>query len=58
MHKVRKLGDLMLELECAKADPNLTGFSYLDTARGVSPIVGMLPPRLQEAWISRGSRYK
>ncbi|KAL1442113.1 hypothetical protein MTO96_000009 [Rhipicephalus appendiculatus] len=57
-HKLRELGDLLLELECAKADPHLTGLSYLDTARGISPIVEKLPPRLQEAWIAKGSRYK
>ncbi|KAL1478828.1 hypothetical protein MTO96_052352 [Rhipicephalus appendiculatus] len=57
-HKLRELGELLLELECAKADPHLTGLSYLDTARGISPIVEKLPPRLQEAWISKASRYK
>lgn len=58
MHKVRELGDLMLELYCAKTDPHLTRLSYLDTARGVCPIMEKLPTRLQEVWISKGSRYK
>ncbi|KAM7281667.1 uncharacterized protein ISCGN_006482 [Ixodes scapularis] len=57
-HKLRELGDLLLELEAAKADPHLTGLSYLDTARGANPIAEKLPHRLQETWISKGSRYK
>ncbi|XP_042150458.1 uncharacterized protein LOC121838334 [Ixodes scapularis] len=57
-HKLRELGDLLLELEAAKADPHLTGLGYLDTARGVNPIAEKLPHRLQEMWISKGSRYK
>ncbi|XP_040077158.1 uncharacterized protein LOC120849101 [Ixodes scapularis] len=56
--KLRERRDLLLELEAAKADPYLTGLSYLDTARGVNPIAEKLPHRLQEMWISKGSRYK
>ncbi|KAL1448472.1 hypothetical protein MTO96_044053 [Rhipicephalus appendiculatus] len=57
-HRLRELGDLLLELECAKADPHLTWLSYINTARGTSPIVEKLPPCLQEAWIAKGSRHK
>ncbi|XP_075530085.1 uncharacterized protein LOC142563417 [Dermacentor variabilis] len=56
--KLRELGDLLLEVEAAKCDPQLTGLSYLDTARGVNPIVEKLPQRLQDMWIAKGSKYK
>ncbi|KAK2903743.1 hypothetical protein Q8A73_010400 [Channa argus] len=39
--KLRELGDLLKELEFAKLNGYLPGLSYLDTARGVSPIVNM-----------------
>jgi len=50
-HKLRELGDILLELECAKADGYLPGLAYLDTPRGVNPIVEKLPISLQEKWI-------
>ncbi|XP_076869614.1 uncharacterized protein LOC143519746 [Brachyhypopomus gauderio] len=56
--KFRELGDILLELECAKADGFLPGLAFLDTARGVNPIVEKLPHRLQEKWITKGSRFK
>ncbi|XP_055017007.1 uncharacterized protein LOC129411103 [Boleophthalmus pectinirostris] len=56
--KLRDLSDLLCELEAAKLDGYLTGLSYLDTARGVSPIVEKLPFHLQERWTIVGSRYK
>ncbi|KAL1425478.1 hypothetical protein MTO96_019142 [Rhipicephalus appendiculatus] len=56
--KLRELGDLLLELEAAKADPYLAGLKYFDTARGVNSIVLKLPPGLQEKWMTAGSRYK
>ncbi|KAJ8365140.1 hypothetical protein SKAU_G00139710 [Synaphobranchus kaupii] len=57
-HKLRELGDVLLELEYAKQDGHLPGLSYLDTARGVGPIVDKLPFHLQEKWMTTGSRYK
>ncbi|KAK2844932.1 hypothetical protein Q5P01_011591 [Channa striata] len=57
-HKLRELSDLLCELEAAKLDGYLPGLSYLDTARGVNPIVEKLPFHLQEKWTMAGSRYK
>ncbi|XP_058881751.1 uncharacterized protein LOC131737334 [Acipenser ruthenus] len=56
--KLRELGDLLRELECAKSEGYLPGLTYLDTARGVNPIVEKLPYGLQEKWMARGSQYK
>ncbi|KAI4874288.1 hypothetical protein NFI96_026210, partial [Prochilodus magdalenae] len=56
--KLRELGDLLKELEAAKTQGYLPGLSYLDTARGVNPIVEKLPFGLQEKWLAQGSLYK
>ena len=56
--KLRELSDLLLELEVAKQDGYLQGLSYLDTARGINPIVEKLPYGLQEKWMTQGSYYK
>ncbi|KAK3507778.1 hypothetical protein QTP70_000334 [Hemibagrus guttatus] len=37
--KLRELGDLLQEVESAKNEGYLPGLTYLDTARGVAPIV-------------------
>lgn len=42
-HRLRELGDLLLELEAARADGFLPGLNYLDTSRGITPIVQKLP---------------
>lgn len=52
--RLRELGDILLELESAKDNGYLPGLSYLDTARGVGPIVDKLPFHLQEKWMSIG----
>ena len=57
-HKLRELGDILMELEAARADRYLPGLAYLNTSRGVNPIVQKLPSNLQERWITVGSRYK
>jgi len=57
-HRLRELGDLLCELEAAKEDDYLQGLAYLDTARGVSPIVEKLPFHLQDKWMTFGSKYK
>lgn len=57
-HKLRELGDILLKLECAKVEGYLPGLAYLDTSRGVNPIVEKLPFSLQEKWIAQGSKYK
>ncbi len=46
--KLRELGDLLLELEYAKAGGYLPGLAYLDTSCGVNPILEKLPFSLQE----------
>ncbi|XP_013856011.1 uncharacterized protein LOC106511825, partial [Austrofundulus limnaeus] len=56
--KLTKLGDLLMELQSAKSEGDLPGLSFLDTARGVNPIVQKLPYRLQERWITVGASYK
>lgn len=57
-HRLRELADLLFELEAAKEDGYLQGLSYLDTARGISPIVEKLPFHLQERWMTFGSKYR
>lgn len=56
--KLRELSDLLRELEAAKNEGFLPGLMYLDTARGVNPIVEKLPFSLRERWITQGSMYK
>ncbi|KAL7878880.1 hypothetical protein AOLI_G00098540 [Acnodon oligacanthus] len=56
--RLRELGDLLLELQAAKADGDLLGLTYLDTPRGINPVVHKLPFYLQEKWLSLGSKYK
>ncbi|XP_030209647.1 uncharacterized protein LOC115541880 [Gadus morhua] len=56
--KLRDLGDLLMELQGAREEGYLTGLTYLDTARGIGPIVEKLPYGLQEKWLTVGSRFK
>lgn len=56
--QLRELGDLLQELEAAKRGGLTPGLAYLDTARGVNPIVEKISHNLQEKWVSQGSRYK
>ncbi len=56
--KLRELSDLLMELQAAKNEGHFPGLSYLDTPRGIKPIVEKLPPGLQEKWLLIGSRYK
>ncbi len=55
---LRELGDLLQEVVSAKHEGYLPGLLYLDTARGVAPIVDKLPHSLQEKWMTQGSQYK
>ncbi len=57
-HRLRELGDLLMEIRAAKQDGDLMGLSYLDTPRGVNPIIQKLPFSLQEKWLTLGSKYK
>ncbi len=56
--KLRELGDLLTELQVAKQDGYLPGLTYLDTARGINPIVEKLPIFLQNKWLFHGIKYK
>lgn len=56
--KLRELADLFMELQGAKEDRYLQALSYLDTARGIKPIVSKLPYGLQDKWMSTGAKYK
>ncbi len=56
--KLRELGDLLMEIQGAKEDGYLTGLSYLDTSRGIAPIIDKLPYGLQDKWVTSGSWYK
>ncbi|XP_011487025.2 uncharacterized protein LOC105356652 [Oryzias latipes] len=56
--KLRELGDLLQEIQGAKEDGYLPGLFYLDTSRGIGPIVDKLPYGIQEKWMSQGSQYK
>ncbi|XP_075924090.1 uncharacterized protein LOC142925100 [Petromyzon marinus] len=56
--RLRELGDLLMELESAQADPYLPGLIFLNTYHGVNPIVEKLPFDVQEQWRTAGSRYK
>ena len=41
--KLQELGDLLLELECAKSDGILPGLRILDEAMYIKPIIAKLP---------------
>ncbi len=56
--KLRELADLLMEILAAKGDAYLPGLAYLDTPRGINPIVEKLPASLQEKWLLAGSRFK
>lgn len=57
-HRLRDLGNLLMEILAAKQDDDLAGLSYLDTPRGVNPIIQKLPFSLQEKWLTVGSSTK
>ena len=56
--RLRDLADLLSELQAAKEDGYLAGMSYLDTSRGIKPIIEKLPYNIQEKWLYFGTRYK
>lgn len=57
-HLLQELADLLQELGAVKDERYLPGLSFLNTSRGINPIVERLPGGLQEAWVKEGSRYK
>lgn len=56
--KLRELADLLSEIDTAKSDGFLPGLVYLDTSRGIAPVVDKLPINLQDRWMSEGTKYK
>ncbi|KAM4023316.1 uncharacterized protein ACNLHF_028069 [Anomaloglossus baeobatrachus] len=58
LQKLRELSDLLMEVQVAKCEGDLQGLAFLDTARGVNPIVQKLPYNLQEKCLTHGSTYK
>lgn len=52
--KLIKLSDLLSELLAAKDEGDLPELAFLDTARGINPILRKLPFNLQEKWASVG----
>lgn len=46
-----------MEIQSAKSGGQLPGLAYLNTAKGVNPIVEKLPYALQACWITQGSKY-
>ena len=56
--KLWDLGDLLMELLGAREEGYLTGLTYLDTTRGIGPIVEKLPHRLHAKWLTVGSKFK
>ena len=56
--RLQELADLLTEVKAAKLEDNLPGLNYLDTSRGINPIVEKLPQFLQEKWLTQGSMYK
>lgn len=55
---LRELQDLLLEIDAAKSEGYIPGLLYLDTARGINPVVEKLPYAMQEKWMNYGSKYK
>ena len=56
--KLRELGDLLTEIQGAKEDGYLAGLSYLDTSRGIGPIVDKLPYGLRRSGCLQGHGTK
>ena len=53
-----ELGDLLLELQCAKEDGGLSGLEILDEAAFLRPLIAKLPGDLQGRWQRYAYRYK
>ena len=55
---LQELGDLLLELECAKSDGGLSGLKVLDEPAFLKPLLVKLPDDLQGRWQRHAYRYK
>ena len=47
---LQELGDLLLELQCAKEDGGLAGLKLLDEPAFLKPVLVKLPEELQGRW--------
>lgn len=52
VHRLRDLGDLLLELQSMKESDRLPGLAYLDTVQEVNPIVKKFLFNLRDKWIT------
>ena len=55
---LQELGDLLLELQCAKQDGGLTGLKILDEPAFLKPLLVKLSADLQSRWQRHAYRYK
>ena len=55
---LQELGDLLLELQCAKEDGGLAGLKILDEPAFLKPVLVKLPQDLQGRWQRHAYRYK
>jgi hypothetical protein len=56
--KLQELGDLLLELQCAKSDGGCPGLRILDEPPYIRPVVAKLPGDIQGRWQRHAYRYK
>ena len=56
--KLQELGDLLLELKCAKKDGRLQGLRILDEPIYLQPVIGKLPGDIQGRWQKHAFRFK
>ena len=55
---LQELGDLLLELQCAKEDGGLAGLKILDEPAFLKPVLAKLPEELQGRWQRHAYRFK
>ncbi|CAB4036588.1 Hypothetical predicted protein, partial [Paramuricea clavata] len=56
--KLQELGDLLLELQCAKNDGGYRGLRILDEPAYIKPVIAKLPGDIQSRWQKHAFRYK
>ena len=55
--KLQGLGELLIELQCAKADGEYTGLRILDEPTHIKPVIAKLPGDVQRRWQQHVYRY-
>ncbi len=56
--ELQELGDILLELGCAKSDGRLQGLRVLDEPMYLKPVIAKLPGDIQGRWQRHAFRYK